>query len=61
MQSSERSEEIFEKMVERLYKANILITKLVQKNLHFCMSKLNIKLFIDPPKTDHGAFVAIGR
>jgi len=31
------------------------------QNSHFCMLKLNIKLLIDSPNIDHGAFVAIGR
>ena len=56
--ASAASEKIFEKMIVRLYKANILICA---QNSHFYMLKLNIKLLIDSPKIDHGAFVAIGR
>ena len=50
-QSSERSEreKFFEKIIVRLYKANILIIKLVHKIHTFAMLKLNIKLLIDSP------------
>ena len=58
--ASAASEKIFQEMIGKTIKSKYII-KFVQKNSYCCMLKLNIKLLIDSPKIDHGAFVAIGR